>query len=485
MEACDWRTKISKDLREKIVKRIIDILRKRSPSSEQSLSQLKKIQKVAENFEEKVYMDASDQKEYMRKIMVKLMAAEGSHPNVVPTSSSNAPYFGLKASNLVGNQGQSSAVQSTDQSQACEVPEKHLLPDVRNNMASAGVSANLASARITVSASAQVKQELIAPPCITWQQQVQQQQHHQHQQKLLKHTLQQTSQQSVIQTPLARSSEIHVPLSDRQLDQISSLEQTSESVIKNPLQTAFGQTNPQDTPEIRQTVSSAPEHQLMQSQKQQHLMGRRLTATNLQQNQLSGHPNSLRDWQQQHHRLPLQHNNLQQEFKGKNIILSSANNEDQRNNISVLHGSSQLPETQSTSSGKRPCEVKMQETRQTALALLSNQVLKSQPQSLERQLNFQAQPENMQNLLNSEKMQISGIPASTFEQRVSNIDNFQEEVYRKVEVLKSKYLTALTDIDQRVTSYFQKLNSVPQHPDRGNIKKLKAVKHMHCTVKFT
>lgn len=32
--------------------------------------------------------------------MVKLMATEGSHPNVVPTSSSNAPYFGLKASNL-------------------------------------------------------------------------------------------------------------------------------------------------------------------------------------------------------------------------------------------------------------------------------------------------------------------------------------------------------------------------------------------------
>lgn len=98
----------------------------------------------------------------------------------------------------------------------------------------------------------------------------------------------------------------------------------------------------------------------------------------------------------------------------------------------------------------------------------------------------------------------------------------------QVEVLKSKYLTALTDIDQRVTSYFQKvtysnacskffphcitrsnglfldliytrlisidifkiyfnfiqLNSVPHHPDRGNIKKLKAVKHMHYTVKF-
>lgn len=339
------------------------------------------------------------------------------------------------------------------------------MPDVRNNIASAGVSANLASAQITVSAAPQVplpnsasensyllkllgnssgkgipfnesgnnfkqeqekqhspridahqnphlckqvKQELIAPPCITWQQQVQQQQqHHQHQQKLLKHTQQQTSQQSVIQAPLARSSEIHVPLSDRQQDQISSLEQTSQSVIKNPLQTAFGQTNPQD-PEIRQTVSSTPEHQLIQSQKQQHLMGRRLTATNLQQNQLSGQPNGLRDWQQQHHRLPLQHNNLQQELKGKNIIFSSANNEDQRNNISVLHGSSQLPETQGTSSGKRQCDVKMQGTRQTALALLSNQVLKSQPQSLERQLNSQSQPEKMQNLPNSEKMQISG-----------------------------------------------------------------------------
>ncbi|XP_061994480.1 mediator of RNA polymerase II transcription subunit 15a-like [Rosa rugosa] len=553
METSDWRTQLSTDLRGKVVRKLIDILRKRTPPSEDPLSQLKKIQSIAVKFEEKVYMDSSDQKEYMRKVTVKLMAAEGSHPNVVPKSSPNPPCVGLKPSNLVANQGQSIAVQSTDQSQECEVPEQHSLPDVQNNIACAGVSANLAPARTTVSASAQVlppsqnpyslksvgsssgkgipfnesannfkqeqvkqhssrtdtppnphhcrqvkqeyidpqqnhkqlnpnlykqvKQEHDAPSCITQQQKVHQQQHHQ--QKLLKHT----PQQSVIQAPLLRHSELHVsPLSDRQQDQISSFKQTSQSVIKNHHQTAFGQTNPQSTPDIHQKVSSTPEHVLMQSQKQLHVIRSTLTPTNPQQNQLSEQPNGLRDLQQQHHRLPLQHNNLLQEFKGQSIIRSSANHEAQRNNISVRHGSSQLPE--GGRSGKHQCEVKMQgETRQTASALLPNEVQKSQPQNLERQLNSQSQPKKMQNLPCSGSMQIAG-PASTFGQRISNVDNLQEELYEKVEILKSKYLAELTRVDQKIASHFQKLHSMPQHPERQNIKKLKAIKHMHYTVKF-
>lgn len=45
--------------------------------------------------------------------------------------------------------------------------------------------------------------------------------------------------------------------------------------------------------------------------------------------------------------------------------------------------------------------------------------------------------------------------------------------------------TSLFSVDIfKIYFNFLQLNSVPQHPDRGNIKKLKAVKHMHYTVKF-
>lgn len=195
---------------------------------------------------------------------------------------------------------------------------------------------------------------------------------------------------------------MHVaPLSDHQQDQ-SSFKQT-QSVIKNNHQRAFGQTNPQDTPDIHQKVSSTPEQ--AQLQRQPHAS--RLSPTNVQQNHLSGQSNGLCDLQQQHHRLPSQHNNLLQEFKGQSLIRSGANHETQKNHISVPHGSSQLPE--GGSSGKRQCESKMQgETRWTDFALLPNQVQESQPQKLERQLKTQSQSNKMPSLPSSGRMQISG-----------------------------------------------------------------------------
>ncbi|XP_050373606.1 mediator of RNA polymerase II transcription subunit 15a-like [Argentina anserina] len=569
METSDWRTQLPKDFRENIIKKIIDILKKRTPPFDDPSSQLKKIQSVALKFEEKVYMDSSDQREYVRKIMVKLMAAEGSHPNIVSKSSSNSP--------CASNPGQSISVQSTDQSQACEVTEQHLLLDVQNNKACAGVSANMAPTRSTVGASSQnplklvgnslgkgihfnesasnikqeqvqqhssridshpnphhcrqvkqeyidlqenlqhqnpnlckqVKQEHVAlsritqqhqlhhqkyndpqknhqqlnpnlckyvkqghvtPSCITQQHQVHQQHHYQ--QKLLKNTQQLIPPQSAIKAPILRPSDSHIaPLSDLRQDQISPFKQTSQSLIKNHHQTAFVQTNPHGT----------PEHLLLQSQKQARVITSRLTPTNLQQNHINGKPNGLRDLHQQHHRLSSQNNSLLQEFKGQSIIRPSANHEAQRNNISVLHESSQLPE--GGSSGKRQCEIKIQgETSQIASTFLPNQVQESQPQNLQRQLNSQSQPKQMPSLPSSRSRQMSDIPASTCEQGISNVNNLQEQLYRKVEVLKEKYLSALTGIYQKIACHFEKLNSIPQHPD--NIKKLKAMKHMHYTAKY-
>lgn len=343
-----------------------------------------------------------------------------------------------------GNQGQSIAVQSRDHSQA---REQHALPNVPNTIASGGFSSNLASARSTVSVSArvplpnsatenansqksvgnlsgqgapinvsannvrqeqgrqhsphigtqqnheqlnhhlgiQVKQENISPSCIAQQKQLQQY-HQQQQQKLLKPAQKQTSQQSVMQTPAIRPSETHVaPLSDLRQDQMSSFEQTTRSVIKNHPHTASRQIHQsQETPDIHQNASSRPDNLVMQSQKQPHLIG-------------------TPGLQQQQTRLPGQPNNVQQWLQVQKMNLPSAHHEQlaERNNISVLQQSSQLLGTQCASSGMRQCNFKMQEeTQHTASALLPNQGQRSQPQSLERQLNSQSQPDKMRQLPN-------------------------------------------------------------------------------------
>ncbi|VVA27319.1 PREDICTED: mediator of RNA [Prunus dulcis] len=517
MEPVDWRTQFPADSRERVVNKIMNTLRKRFPSSD-SEKCISEIKNIALKFEEKIYMVARNQKEYVMKIMSRLEA-------MVPSSSkSNPPYSGPNTSNPGGNQGQSIAVQSRDQSQA---REQHSLPNVPNTIASGGFSSNLVSARSTVSVPArvplpnsatensnsqksvgnlsgqgapinvsannvrqehgrqhsphigtqqnheqlnhhlgiQVKQENITPSCIAQQKQLQQYQ----QQKLLKPAQKQTSQQSVMQTPAIRPSEAHVaPFSDLRQDQMSSFEQTTHSVIKNHPHTASRKIHQsQETPDIHQNVSSRPDNLAMQSPKQSHLMG-------------------TPGLQQQQTRLPGQPNNVQQWFQVQKMNLSSTHHEQlaERNNISVLQQSSQLLGTQCPSSGTRQSNFKMQEeTQHTASALLPNQGQRSQPQSLERQLNSQSQPDKMRQLPNpteqdqQQTYQTSGTVTSTSENRISFVDNWQEDTYRKVESLKSKFLTPLSDMLRKVTYTIQQFNSVSQQTERVSIERYKALKN--------
>ncbi|KAH0981416.1 hypothetical protein GBA52_008593 [Prunus armeniaca] len=441
-----------------------------------------------------------------------------------------------------GNQGQSIAVQSRDQSQA---REQHSLPNVPNTIASGGFSSNLASARSTVSVSArvplpnsatenansqksvgnlsgqgapinvsannvrqaqgrqhlphigtqqnheqlnhhlgiQVKQENISPSCIAQQKQLQQYQQQQ-QQKLLKPAQKQTSQQSVMQTPAIRPSETHVaPLSDLRQDQMSSFEQTTRSVIKNHPHTASRQIHQsQETPDIHQNVSSRPDNLAMQSPKQSHLIG-------------------TPGLQQQQTRLPGQPNNVQQWFQVQKMNLSSAHHEQlaERNNISVPQQSSQLLGTQCASSGMLQSNFKMQEeTQHTASALLPNQGQRSQPQSLERQLNSQSQPDKMRLLPNpteqdqQQTYQTSGKTVKPnhikllssygcigkFYLRIISVtEYFLKNVILQVESLKSKFLTPLSDMLRKVTYTIQQFNSVSQQTERVSIERYKALKN--------
>ncbi|XP_068328471.1 mediator of RNA polymerase II transcription subunit 15a-like [Pyrus communis] len=531
MDPVNWRTKFPAESREKVVNKIISSLMKRFPFSEHE-KHMSDYKRIAVNFEEKVYMVARDQQDYIMRIKSRLES---------------------KNLNPGGKQGQSISVQATTLSQA---HEQHSLPNVQDNTASGGVVASLASARPTVSISPHVavpnnasensnlqsvfgnsqrsvgnlsgsgqpfnisvnnlrqkqgrqnspqivsqqnheqlnphlcKQETISPSYITHKQL--QPQHH-YQPKLLNPTQQQTSQQSMLQTPVMCPSETRVaPLSDIWQDQMSYFNKTTQPGNKTQSQIAFRQTNhSQVALDNHQNVSSSSQNPLMQSQKQAHLLGRKLTATNMQQSHLDGQPNGCPNLHQQQPSLPCQQNTVQQQFQVQKINHSSAHHEQlsERNNMYVLPQSSQLLETQCASSGMRLFEVKMEgQTQQKASVLLPNQDQESQADSLERRLNSQTKPQKMEQLPNpsaedqQQTYQTSGTLTSTSARRVSITENWQEDAYQMLQSLKSKYLTPLTDMYSTITCRLQQLNSISQQTETGSIEKLNSLRNRVNTI---
>ncbi|KAM2004313.1 hypothetical protein ACFX15_027777 [Malus domestica] len=506
MDPVNWRTKFPAESREKVVNKVFSTLMKRVPFSEHE-KHMSDYKRISVNFEEKVYMVSRDQQEYILRIKSKLEELESSPKNLNPG----------------GAQGQSISVQSTAPSQAHEQhslpsvrdniasgggftnlasaqPTVSVTPQVPlpnnasensntqnvfgnsqrsvRNLSGRGQPYNITannmrqeqgrqnSPQIVAQQNhelqnphlcKQVWQENISPSYVTQQKQLQPQHHYQ--QKLLKPTQQQTSQQSMLQTPVMRPSETCVsPLSDIWQDPMSSFYQTTQLRIKNQSQIAFRQTNQsQVTPDIHQNVSSSSQNPLMQSQMQAHLIGRKLTATNTQQSHIDGQPNGVLNLQQQQPRSPFQQNNVQQRFQLQKTNLSSAHHEQlgERNNISVLQQSSQLP----------------------------NKDQVPQPHSLERRLNTQTQPEKMKQLPNpsaqdqQQAYQTSGTLTSTSEGRVSCTDNGQEEAYQMLQSLKSKYLIPLADMYKTITCRLQQLNSVSQQTETVGIEKLNALRN--------
>ncbi|XP_058004758.1 uncharacterized protein LOC110634892 isoform X2 [Hevea brasiliensis] len=74
IDMCDWRVHLQHDSRQNIVNRIIGTLKRHLPfSGEEGLLELKKI---AERFEEKIYVSAISQSDYLRKISLKMLTME-------------------------------------------------------------------------------------------------------------------------------------------------------------------------------------------------------------------------------------------------------------------------------------------------------------------------------------------------------------------------------------------------------------------------
>ncbi|KAF2323093.1 hypothetical protein GH714_033417 [Hevea brasiliensis] len=74
MDPNDWRVHLQADSRERIVNKILETLKRHLPfSGEEGLLELKKI---AERFEDKIYVSAVSQSDYLRKISLKMLMME-------------------------------------------------------------------------------------------------------------------------------------------------------------------------------------------------------------------------------------------------------------------------------------------------------------------------------------------------------------------------------------------------------------------------
>ncbi|RVX21331.1 Mediator of RNA polymerase II transcription subunit 15a [Vitis vinifera] len=89
MDANNWRTQLLPDARERIVNRIMSTLVKNFPSSKQQA--LSEVKNIAVRFEEKIYNTATSQKDYLRRISVKMLSIhtvpQNTAANVSPSNS--------------------------------------------------------------------------------------------------------------------------------------------------------------------------------------------------------------------------------------------------------------------------------------------------------------------------------------------------------------------------------------------------------------
>ncbi|OAY36944.1 uncharacterized protein LOC110625810 [Manihot esculenta] len=71
---CDWRAHLQLDSRQRIVNKIAETLKRHLLLSDEEA--LQEIKKIAARFEEKIYVDATSQSDYLRKISLKMLTME-------------------------------------------------------------------------------------------------------------------------------------------------------------------------------------------------------------------------------------------------------------------------------------------------------------------------------------------------------------------------------------------------------------------------
>lgn len=81
MESGDWRARLQADSRERIVEKLMDSLKRNVRYS--GHEGLQELEKIAVEFEDKIYTAATSQTDYLRKISLKMLTMEMRSQNLM------------------------------------------------------------------------------------------------------------------------------------------------------------------------------------------------------------------------------------------------------------------------------------------------------------------------------------------------------------------------------------------------------------------
>ncbi|XP_068479025.1 mediator of RNA polymerase II transcription subunit 15a-like isoform X2 [Phaseolus vulgaris] len=565
MDTNDWRAQLPPDSRQRIVNKIMDILKKHLPVS--GPDGLHELRKIAKRFEEKIFTAATSQPDYLRKISMKMLAMETKSQNTMANNmppnqvgpSNNPTDQGLVLQPQIHNLGQQHSIPLPGQMQT---HQQLLSQNVQNNVASQPnlppvsslaqtTSQNIVqnsniqnlpgpnSVGSTISQNSNLQsmfpgsqrsmpgRQQVVPP----QQQLQSQNPQQflyHQQFLkqklqLQSQMQQQQQQSLMQPNQLQSSQ-----------QSTNIQQSMQSMPQQHSQVMRHQQ--QQTSIVHQQQTPGTQQTILPTQQQQ-LMGPQSNTTNMQHAQMLGQQNNVGDVQQPQRMLSQQSNLTSMQQRQQQLI-------NQQNNPANVHqqqlgnngpglqqqhllgpdsGNADMHTSHHSAHMLQHPKVPMQQQSQqnTSNLLLphsqQSQPLGSQQQlmpqihtqstQLQQQLGLQQQQQpnpslrdmqqriqasgsllQQQNVLDQQKQLYQSqrnLPEtsatsldSTTQSAQPSGNDWQEEVYQKLQAMKESYLPDMNEMYQKIANKLQQHDSLLQPSKSDQIDKLRAYKMM-------
>ncbi|KAD6453822.1 hypothetical protein E3N88_08528 [Mikania micrantha] len=452
MESGEWRTQLQVDSRQRIVNKIMDILKRHLPLS--GNEGLQELNKIAVRFEEKIYTSATSQSDYLRKISLKMLAMENRSQNPMSdamqsssaTNSVNPSDPGSQVMQQVNNQGQQLPISvSSNNIQSQQIMSQSMysnigstgmqgslglssalppsnglqqptsMPNVavqnsnlQNIQNMSGIQQNTVGNTMGPGNFANQRQQIQGRQQLAPQQQqeapnahylYQQQLHQMSKQKLQQPSMQshiQQQQQNLLKSgPLQPSQQSVMQPTMMQTSSLSSVVQNQQPVVSQSSQPLMNH---------QQSILRQRQQQIQPTQ--QNSMGQQTNVTNMQHNQLLAHQNNYPDLQQQQ-RLIGQQNRLsniqqpQQQLIGQHNNLSSmqelqsGNSNMQTNQHSVqqmIHSNIPMQQqTQLSSATLLPTQAQQTQLQQQVMPPMH-----SQPGQLQQQMGMQQQPNLLQ-----------------------------------------------------------------------------------------
>lgn len=451
MDANNWRTQLLPDARERIVNRIMSTLVKNFPSSKQQA--LSEVKNIAVRFEEKIYNAATSQKDYLRRISVKMLsihtAPQNTAANVSPSNSVDTDAISTDpASHSVHSE-----VLEQEQS-----PLAPLAPLANQSLAhQEPLSQNLHSNIASYRAQSSISLSSVVPHM----------------------------------TSLTKIPKPNVVGQDVKLQSMSGIlpslvmESVGQGVSSNNTANSWRQVQEQEDfsqPVARRQFQN-PQQFCCERQLQHQIPNQKFKQESITESAIQT-PHAQQQQQQQ-----------QQTLLQPNQLLSSQQSVIQTSpiiDISVTQSApcSGLPQSQQSS---------VQQQTKSALQQHPQSVVRQQQQPLQapvihHQRTVMEQPDGLvdQQTKHSflQKLQlISGQQNNqskqqqrqlvrldpTSEKRHANLGDWQEEVYQKIKSMNDMYLPELIQIYKKFAARYQQLVSLPQQPMGDQSRKLKDV----------